>query len=433
MINKIQILLYISLNFLSFSVLAYDIYPRGSECEVLPEAPEVQFSTTYKTRKKDSQEQSLDKVKQRLLQKTEQALEKYNTSLVVKSMNFKKHSDGTLIAKSSFIPVISCSKHTPVITNTTLDLFSNHVMHSKRMMSLGYNMVVNKVPSKIAELKLESNLASPNKVFGIPFGDKLHEVEQKIGRFSMLWPIAEGAHLGFIGRDHVLFFSNNTFVGYQYNESLLPIYLRNQLELFNEQVQVYNPTNNTTYLGGTELTPKYAMGIQSTYDNVQVVKVKVSNEKLESRLVGFSIGDVSLVERKLKKLPCPDIATAFNEISVQEAQLVKLYDYNGKRSYLTGCHQKVNLNQYGTVTSVELLDPISGLNMELRGGQRLLEGLNSWQFALVSQGDPIKAISGKELGERTFDVVEWSNERWQGHFVLEHNKVVAGEMVPIEL
>ncbi|MBQ4847823.1 hypothetical protein [Pseudoalteromonas sp. MMG005] len=432
-IKKLPVALCVGMSALSTVTIAHDIYPKGSECEVTFSSKTISLSAMHFTKNKETEFEQIAHVKQRLFEKATKALAQYNTSMMIKSMRFKSHTKDALVAKAEFLPVSSCAKDIPRVNTTSLDLFSNNIMHLKQKVNLGYAISVNKEVIKTAPLKLESNLISDNAIFGIKLGESMQSVERDLGRFSLLWPLSDGAYIAFIGRDNALFFSDHKFVGYQYNESLLPISLRNHLEFFNEGIRVYDPTTGDAFSSGEELTTARVKALKGAYKNVQIVKVKTSDEAVVDKLVGLSVGDTSLLTGKFDALPCPDAAALLQRAPDLDKSLVQLFGMSGKRALLTGCHQKIEMNYYGTVTSIELLDPLTSTNMELKGGSRLLQSLKPWQFGTVSQGDSVNQLPANELGEANLDVIEWSNNLWEGHFVLDNDTVVAGTLIPIKL
>ncbi|TMP74053.1 hypothetical protein CWB73_22295, partial [Pseudoalteromonas phenolica] len=95
--------------------------------------------------------------------------------------------------------------------------------------SITYNTTIDPNKSRLKPKLTEvlDTSVTTDQVFGIKLGDSFSQAEEKIGRFTMQWPINAYQKFAFIGRNNVFLFEHDKLVGYQYAFNLLPISLAN--------------------------------------------------------------------------------------------------------------------------------------------------------------------------------------------------------------
>lgn len=289
-------------------------------------------------------------------------------------------------------------------------------------------------PSEMKRQEVENHNITSESVFNAFLGEHFAEVEEKVGRFSLIWPLGNGLKLATIGRSHALFFEQEKLVGYQFSEALLPIGLRNRIELANFQgIILLDEAAQLTM--DQALSESQATQLRKKFQNITLHKVADAYTQEQSlKIKSLALGRVKF-DTFNNVLGCINLAKDLHTIASSAQPLIEFVNSDNRRSYLSGCRQLITMTKALRMHKLELLDPWSSDNAELYHVNQLFSGFAPWQFMGVRQGASVQELGA--LGEVfvDFDEAEFEHKSgdWHGKFYIENDKLAAATLTSTQL
>lgn len=418
---------------ISHAALANTLYSRLSECSLIDGARNKTIRVTYVGEKNTSNSELIEKSKLMLYKKIKHKLNDYPEGLMERSVTFIQYDiEPKVEAVAKLRQVKSCENAQYIIDEDNIQLLTTVVskpVQANVKMEKHLQMpdtIYHELPERELVLKV-----GQNQQLGLTLGNSFQDALERVGRFSFVWSINETDKIALIGRDHAFSFRDNKYVGYQYNEALLPMSLRNHLELAAETFEIITPkikfeSHHFLSLDKQELLSKQ-------FSNVSFMELGAyDDEYVEKKLAGFTIGE-PLNFKKMTKLACYQSNIDINTFIEQQTQhLISLVDNHNRPAYLTGCHQKLVLANTGRVQLFELIDEFSSERSTLIGMSVLTNSLSPWEFSQISQGDNISKLAKHKSVTIEWDTAKFSSTDWQGHLYLYDDKVFTGKLTPSE-
>ncbi|RZQ51689.1 hypothetical protein C1E23_18365 [Pseudoalteromonas phenolica] len=435
--------------FLLFSGASFsnNLYKHGSNCEVVEGSKTIKFQAeTRKVVKSfDKNEELMEKIRKRLYEKVSTRIAEYESDFVVKKASFNKRAWGHLIGFVEIIPVNSCKDPSVIITENNQHLITDN--------SFSYSMALNPNPISL-NLSIDNTSASnengeseekesifksqellnmtvsPENILGISIGDSFEHALNNFGRFSLVWPLENNYKLALIGRKNAFLFKDNVLVQYQYSPSLLPVKLRNIVEMSELDVEFKTPSR--TIKESSLLTDIDLHELSQLYGDVSFKTLIIGDMEKEQALKSLVIGGDEN-HTLTSSLECLNEKDLNNSILQNENKLVKLVSYMKKRAFLSGCNQLVFLNSSKEARELTLLEDWGNMNSELIDAKELFDSFKPWQFLSLAYGDSIAHVSKLGSVSMEDEVIDFksSSSFWEGSFVTEQKKVVSANLIPI--
>ncbi|USD28612.1 hypothetical protein J8Z24_00385 [Pseudoalteromonas sp. SCSIO 43201] len=432
-----------SLVIFSSHVPAAQIWMKGSDCDINESATVINIfrqhfdSITTLMGKEPRREQIetvatdlLDGVKRSLFEALIEKSEEQGRDLIIDKVVLKERlkDNGKLVAVSGRIfayPVIACRTKTAITADNyemiTATAFSKKTHTVSSQITIDLN--AKRAEQKVTQVK--DTAITPTEVFGVALGDTFAAAEQQIGRFTLVWPVNSHQKLATIGRNHAFLFEHDKLVGYQYAFTLLPVALANLINIHDIDAKVQVEDESLAIIH-RPLSQHHVSVLTARYANVAFFQegryTKTPNTKLSELTIGrFHIDEPTTP-------PCYQGKTDIDLfIEQQQSHLIQWQDVERKTILYTGCHQLMELNKLGKVTSVKLQEAWSLRNANLIGLASISQVLLPWQFYGISYLDPQSAASKLGKVERFYDTIEVAAPKWVGHFKAYEGQLVSAE------
>ena len=415
--------------FFSHISFAHTLYSRMSECIPDLQRKGAEFSATVNYKKNSSEEEQLELVRKKLFARIQKNLPKYPNGLIEQTVIFKKNIQHQQITGIVALKQIkSCNGKTYKITQNNLKLLS--VIIAKNQFPTIKLKTEHKLPThqpkKLTPIQAQGHI-STQSIFGISIGDSYETAVNKLGRFTLVWPVSDSLKLTLIGRNHMFLFENNKLKRYQYHSQLLPTSLANQLEL--------TATNNSIKLQSSEINLKDLLSneqkheLTKTFSSVVFQQMRVDGQRTAERIKSLSVGEPIAIDN-YAQLPCFDGTNSFNQfISTNINALIYFIDVDNSPALLSGCLQKFVLSTDNKLKHIELLDVISASQTENNVINTLVSAFKPWSFGKVKHGQKVTSLVS--LGAK----IEWrqamlETPNWQGTFEIYDEAIFSGKVIP---
>ncbi|BBN81829.1 hypothetical protein PA25_18140 [Pseudoalteromonas sp. A25] len=412
---------------------AASLFHDESKCKPSQEYDDISISLTHNDIANKSESQILDELKKLTFNKVQERISAQQYDYQVKDISFRhrlgKHASAQAHLKLS--PVDSCINGV-VIDEKHYDRLGSKLVHFKTKLQFATSRTL-KLNTAFAAGKstIENFTITPKSVFGIKIGNQLTEAEQIVGRFSATWPINEQHKIRFIGREHAFLFKNDTLIGYQYHNSLLPISFRNNLEIISNQLQIAISDTNTEKLSDLYIDEVLEQKLTSQFSNISTSRVKISEEEVLVQLQGLSIGALISKNTPVQALPCYRNNSNIDDfLSANKQSLIEIIDVDNRLSYITGCSQRIMAYDSGKVKSVELLEPFSATNAFLFAIKRMIGAIEPWQFEGVKYGGPKSQLDKFKLIQSDKHTLSVESGQWLGIFNLYDEQLTNATLYP---
>lgn len=411
---------------------AHTLYSRMSECEPNLSINGKEFRATVNSKRSESKDDQINKVRQKLYRIISQQLNDYPNGLIEQSVLFTNNSQtkqvtGTVAVKH----VKRCTGKTYHITQDSLELLTA-IVNKNDFPAIKFTTEYTFTPSLPEEIKpidVDGKITH-NSVFGVPLGATYEEARTKLERFSLQWPINDNLFIALIGRNHLFIFENDIFKGYQYHHSLLPMSLANQLELVTLDIELL--ANDAIFSTKMLLAENQKNTLKKAYPTVAFQTMHSDNETSFSKIESVQVGKLAEINQ-LKSIPCYKDNTSFNQfLTQQKEKLVSFIDVNDKRSLLTGCLQKFTLTGNNKLKEIILLDEIGNGQNNAKTINTLVSSLKPWTLDKVKYGQTASELLA--LGA----TLEWQQAlletpQWHGIFEMYDDVIYAGKIIPLAL
>jgi len=433
--------------FFSSASFSNTLYKYGSNCEVVEGSKAIRFKSETRKAVKSfvKNEELMEKIKKRLYKKVTSRIAEFEGDFVVKKASFFSRTYAHLGGVVEIKPVVSCKdpsiiiteKNHHLITDTSFS-YSLTIQPKPISLNLSINTASASNESSISEeqdsifksQELKKITVTPDNILGISIGDSFEHALNNFGRFSLVWPLENNYKLALIGRKNAFLFKDNVLVQYQYSPSLLPVKLRNLLEMSGLDIEFETPSRiikENSLLTDTDLHE-----LSQIYGDVTFKTLIVGDMEKEQALKSLVIGDDEN-HNLVSNLGCLDEKSLNSSILKNENKLVKLVSYMKKRAFLSGCNQLVFLSHNKEVRELNLLEGWGNINSELIDAKELLGSFKPWKFLSLAYGDSIAHVSKLGSVNVEDEVIGFksSSSFWEGSFVTEQKKIVSANLIPI--
>lgn len=417
---------------ISGNVYANTFYSRGADCEVDSRVEPMVIVASEHRKKGSLSEQSDTEViallKKRVYENVQSRLVDFPDGLKFHTIALTKDHVRFKV-EVKVMATLPCSDSDSKITEDSLDLMSAIAVEAdSKSITLSEFVVTIKPRVQIQKKLSVTNFGvSKLEVFGAKLGMHFNDVEAHFGRFSLVWPVSKTVKVALIGRSHALFFENGKLVGYQLNNELLPVAIKNQLEIVNLETEYQ--LENGIVQSSQALSKEVESQLEQTFDNVATHLVKVSDNETVSYLAGLTIGVIPKLEN-IQTLACLDLSNVEDEVEKSADKLIQFTSIDGGLSALSGCRQIVHRSTTRMIRSIELLEPWSLKNTYLLGFDRFTEQQKPWRFYSLIENMDINQLNGLGNVEKHFGLVQFesNDKQWIGSFITEKNQLVSAEL-----
>lgn len=426
------IITVICLVIISANVHANTFYSKGADCEIDSSIEPIMISASEHHKKGALNEQSereiIELLKQRIYENVQSRLEDFPNGLKFQSIALTQ-DHVRFKAAAKVIATMPCTDSDSVITEVSLDLMSSIVVEGdSKQIQLGERVFTIEPPKHIQQNLLITKLTiSKEEVLGAKLGMVFSDVETLFGRFSLVWPLSKTVKVALIGRTHALFFEKGIFVGYQLNNELLPVTIKNQLEIVDPAIELR--LANGLVKTSDALSKDIESQLQQTFENVVTHSLKVSDNKTVSYLAGLTIGSTPKFA-DIQTLACLDLSNVEDEVENKIDKLIQFTSVDGEPSVLSGCRQIVRRSTTGMIRSIQLLEPWSFKNAHLPGFGLLTKKQKPWRFYSLVENMDINQLKGIGRVEDNFGRAQFesNDKRWIGTFVTDKTLLVSAEL-----
>lgn len=429
----------------SVQVSATQIFAKNSDCVIDDsKAPiEIYKQSSKSMRLLGGQEASngelsdvvtvlFDDVRLSLFDALSEEAKAFEKGIIIKNASFKRTADGwskraVVSGKVVAQPVLSCH-YTEVLTAKNTELISGAVFSSKPTThSITYNTMIDPNKSRLKPKLTEvlDTSVTTDQVFGIKLGDSFSQAEEKIGRFTMQWPINAYQKFTFIGRNNVFLFEHDKLVGYQYAFNLLPISLANLIDIYD--VSLSTPlSHQQTQIANRDLDEMTVSALKEKFPDIKFFVEGRYTTDPKTKLSALTIGKTEIAK------PIAPACWSGQEdikafITKHQGDLMQWRGIDKKTLFYTGCNQLIEQSQFGRVIGVKLLENWSLSNANLSGLSVISNVLTPWQFYGVNYLDPESRASQIGSIEHLYGTIEVVNSDWVGHFKSYDGQLVSAE------
>ncbi|WP_419148623.1 hypothetical protein [Pseudoalteromonas 'SMAR'] len=307
----------------SSSVSASQVYMKGSDCDINKfskvievyaqgfEYIQARNKRLIQQRANERNKELIKQIKQNLLSKLSHRAKQYPNGLLITKTTIEndyQRNERKLSVKGRVEAtevIESCRKHEVIAAEQyqllTASSIAGQFENSK--VELNFEIDMNELKQATVETEIDQPVISTKSVFGIAFGEDYQAAKQKVGRFTLTWPVNKTQKLAFIGRDHALLFENERLKGYQYGFNLLPLGMANYINIYQVGLML-EIDGEAQLIEQTELSEQLVENIKAHSDKAVVFQQrKYTNEPI-TLLSELYIGDMSLSQPST--LPCYD-------------------------------------------------------------------------------------------------------------------------------
>jgi len=446
---KLFIPLLLVLPQLSF---ALDFYSNESSCENIIKTNPIKIKEKVNTSRRNLIRNKRDFLTSKMLDKINlYAQENDINSVLVKSFNTQYHTDGslksTVNAKQQtgyaiFYPAVNCDSslkltqqefdqfiknESPLVsTQTQSKLTLDFEVESKAQTSTTKHSTSVKPPV------LADSFISKNLFYGFSLGMDKKDVVMATNGFNLDIQLNEKSSMHIINRNHAFIFQNNKLIGYEYGRNLLPTMLANKIPL-SELTPIFTSTNENIPVHNNGLSQKEINGIKSINDSAKFIKVKrYSDGKTLTHLNSFKFGDISGLNLSSPKSSCLNTNNLSNR-AINDIESNYLFRFNIKKktkAYLTSCNQFITFKR-NTFSELSLIEEINTNSSSLSILDSLLSNITNWQFLNIEKEmSEIQVVEKLNIDDAYMlnDILEFSNDNWQGYFTFNEDKVISAEL-----
>ncbi|CAM3974328.1 hypothetical protein [Pseudoalteromonas byunsanensis] len=420
------------LPFVCVTSQAANLYHQSSECTVNPDLETIRVSSLYTDIRGKSQKTIEEEAKLLTLEKIQAKMNEHNSDYVIKYVSFKYDDKEFVNSYVSLQPVKSCNNAVEINRKYVHRLHSKIInFQGKLDLDTTTTLKLRGQPKAIMPLSIKDVTVTHTAPFGIELGASYASAENKVGHFSALWPVNNTTKIAFLGRQNAFIFQNDKLTGYQFNRSLLPIDLRNRIELIPQQ-PIFSFIHNKEDVSVDKfINAEQLDSLKKYYNNVQTVNLKVSDTSVRAQLEGLSIGTELSTQLKVNMMPCFDGKTGIDQfIDEHESSLLRVIGFANKVSYITGCSQSIQLHHSGKVHSMELFEPLSQTNGFLHALSNLLAPMQNWSYSGISYGDSQQALRDFKTKIKDNGVIEVDSQNWVGVFNVYENTLANATLYP---
>jgi len=433
--------------FFSSASFSNTLYKFGSNCEVVEGSKTIRFKSETKKAAKTvvKNEKLKEKIRKRLYKKVSTRVAESESDFVVKKASFYSRAYAHLGGVVEIQPVDSCKGHSEIITEKNYHLITDtsfSYLLTIQPKPISFNLSINTTSASnenatsqekdriFKSQELKKMTVTPDNILGISIGDSFEHALNNFGRFSLIWPLENNYKLALIGRKNAFLFKDNVLVQYQYSPSLLPVKLRNLVEMSDLDVEFEIPSR--TIKENSSLTDIDSHELSQLYKDVSFKTLIVGDMETEKALKSLVIDDDEN-HTIASSLECLDEKSLNSSILQNQNKLIRLVSYMKKRAFLSGCNQLVFLNSSKKARELILLEDWGNINSELTDAKELFSSFKPWKFLSLAYGDSITNVS--KLGSVNIEdeVIDFksSSSFWEGSFVTEQKKVVSANLIPI--
>ncbi|RZF83186.1 hypothetical protein EXT46_06990 [Pseudoalteromonas sp. CO325X] len=415
----------------SCSSYSHSVYSRASECHV-DERSAQSVQVTYRALMGSfSDDELITQTKEKLLHKLQDIADNTDAGIMETAVSFKRDPNSSNIdAIAQIASVTECYGDRFKITKENIDYLSSTVFkYTSNDLDIETSFTLPAAPLKQLQQLTPTLILTEDSIFTFKMGDEFAQVLEKLGRFTMLWPINDTKLLAFIGRNHVFSFHQGKLVGYQYNQALLPISLANQLEIVAEDFTF--SLNGAQFASTATLDGQQAALIDSAYSDPKFLTLQQVSDLDETaqKLAGFSVGKPFTDFSKVQTSPCYQHAMTIDEyISTYGNSLIQLVDADNKRAFFTPCRQKIVMSTAEQVDHIKLMEDFSARRAGIYGKNELFDTFSKWQFAGLGQGDPYAKLEAMGNANLEWDTAYVTTEKWHGQFLVIDDTLISGKV-----
>jgi hypothetical protein len=438
-------LVFILLLFIPQLSFALDFYTQADACKTIDkDNPILIKDTTYPFPAQGSSNQRViknkqlkmkQKVKNLMLRSTEERLRKQNIeSVIVGFMSIKIKNQNLpnqrLIGHAKFYPASSCNSTLKISTkniplNTRYTEFKDS--SSKRIHTLSINLIKPYTPPSISVSEI-----TKDSFYGLSLGMGKKEVEKATHGFHLDIQINTTTSMHVINRNHALFFQEDILIGYEYGRNLMPMLITNKLPL-SEISPVFNSALGKISIDNDGLSKREINEIKAINDSASFIKIKqYSSGEVKTHLSSFTFGKTSNFNLEIPKSSCLDTNILLTEAQNKIGNNY-FFRFNINKSeigYLTSCNQLITF-KHAELSRIVLVEEINTKSASLNILDSLFSNITNWQFLNVE-----KEMSESQVVEKLNiddaymmnDILEFSNDNWQGYFTFNEDKVISAEL-----
>ncbi|RZQ52969.1 hypothetical protein C1E23_11455 [Pseudoalteromonas phenolica] len=406
------------------------LFEKSADCSVFKDKEQLLVRASSK-RLRIEWEELKDDVASKVLTRAFEKLETLDSDYQLRKLFFEKKIEQiknrevkVIEARLVLNPVKDCKRLSKTIARGEAHKLNNLELNIKSNFKLQVTS-----PAELLErtLKLNNTNISHEEVFGVKFGQSFKSVEDQFGRFSLVWPMGKDK-LALVGRNHAFYFENDFFSGYSYGRSLLPMSIRNRVEIISDDISLEVKGHNDIKIEDGISDSELNLLRQNFHDFKVLLVGDALNEETFLRVESFTVGKINF-DLSQSALNCI-IANDVNQLpNLGSHSLITFYDKNGKRNLLSGCNQQFTLSARGQLRTIELLEPWSVKNSLLFEDEPF-SPFSGWQLFGLEQGATLERL--KKLGKIDvfLDMVEFSSMdgAWSGRFYIDNDKLVSGEV-----
>ncbi|WP_105168453.1 hypothetical protein [Pseudoalteromonas sp. T1lg23B] len=411
---------------------AANLYHQSSDCILDPKLDIISVASLYTNIRGKSKKVIEEEAKLLTLEKIQAKMNEHNSDYVIKHVSFKYDEKEFVSSYVSLLPVKKC-ENAVVINKKYIHRLHSKIINFKSKLALDTSTTLKFTgqPYAIKPLSIPTSHVTRNTPYGIELGTTYMEAEEKIGHFSAVWPANDSTKIAFLGRDNAFIFQDDKLIGYQFNRSLLPIDLRNRIELISEQ-----PIFNFSHNGEHHIIDKFINAeqldsLKKHFDNVHTVNIKVSDQAIRVQLEGLSIGTQLNAQLKANAMPCFEGKTNIDQfIRDHKSSLFRVIGFANKVSYITGCSESIQLHHSGKAHSIELFEPISQANGFLYALDNLLAPMQNWSYSGINYGDNQDVLQNFKTKVKDKGVIEVDSANWFGVFNIYENTIANATLYP---
>lgn len=418
--------LSILLLFLPFVTYSKTMFPEGnlflkeSKCTPKENQNDIVLEQFYLNIPKLYNEQAIiENLKSTLVYKGNKVAKNYEQGIRVKSFEVK-YSPKQMFPSSASLTleeVESCTS-TALLTQATIDKL---IVTSSNRDEI--------FPEAPEFLTVTDNLITKDSALGSKLGSSYSEMQQRYGRFTVYIPINETYSLTLLGSKHAFLFKNDTFIGYQYSNNLIPTSLGNMLEFVGTPDAMVNSGATYSLSNFARLTEKDIKDLESTFKGFDFTKLSYSNSGNTHLLDGLTIGDWPKELGEPSNNPCYRFDSDLGEfIKNNKSKMTKLVDKNRKASYLTGCMQQLSLGSY----EVNLLEQWTLSRAKLLVKDSTLALFTPWTFFKIKEGDSLHSL--RLLNRNAVEVIDgettgFTYKGWKAEFLTYEDAIYSGNLI----
>jgi hypothetical protein len=271
-----------------------------------------------------------------------------------------------------------------------------------------------------------------NSFYGFNLGMTKEEVIKQTNGFNLDIKLNENSSIHIINRNHAFIFKNNKLIGYEYGRNLLPTMIANKLPL-SEISPVFISSKGNIKIHGNGLTQEEIRYIKLVNKSSKFIKIKrYSDGKKLTHLNSFKFGKTSGFKLSTAQNTCLDSNIAKPEIhnKIESNYLFRFNFKKNSNAYLTSCNQLITFKS-NEFSNLSLFQSINIKTASLSMIKPLFSNITNWHFLNIEKEMSESQVVEKLNIDDAFmmnDILEFSNDNWQGYFTFNEDKVISAEL-----